>query len=341
MIDNNSMNAAAVAAGLGYGWNLGNTLDAHGGNASGLNTETLWGNPRASKELIALIKKSGFSSVRIPITWYQHLGPAPEYKIDYNWMKRVKEVASLVLDANMYAIINIHHDGDGEQWLRPDIDSGDKPAMYAKFEAIWKQIAAEFAATGGKLLFEGMNEFHSGFGDPPDEWLKTTDELNQLFVDTVRASGGVNEKRILIVPSYNTNPWAALKMTIPNDTIENALIVEVHSYDPWSFAGEGKGTWGTDEDKAEVDRRLDALVSHFGEKGIPVIMGEYGVVIQADKASRLAHIEYTTEALIKRGIAPFWWDDGGGFAITNRKSNRISDNAALEAIIKSNTGSRN
>jgi endoglucanase len=335
MTDTN-LNAAAVAAGLGYGWNLGNTLDAHGGNASGLNTETLWGNPRASKELIALIKKSGFSSVRIPITWYPHLGEAPGYKIDYNWMKRVREVVSLVLDAGMFAIINIHHDGDGEQWLRPDIDAGDKPAMLAKFETIWKQIAAEFKNFDSKLLFEGMNEFHSGTDDPSDEWLKLTDELNQLFVDTVRASGGLNEKRTLIVPSYNTNPWAALKMAIPNDTIENALVAAVHSYDPWSFAGEGKGTWGTDKDKAEVDERLDALVSHFGKKGIPVIMGEYGVVIQADKASRLAHIKYTTDALIKRGIAPFWWDDGGGFAITNRKSNRISDSSALEAIKSGN-----
>jgi aryl-phospho-beta-D-glucosidase BglC (GH1 family) len=335
------MNAAEVAAGLGYGWNLGNTLDAHGGNASGLNTEMCWGNPRASKELIALIKKSGFSSIRIPITWYQHLGPAPEYKIDYNWMKRVKEVVSLVLDADLFAIINIHHDGNSEEWLRPDIENTEKPAMYAKFETIWKQICAEFASTGGKLLFEGMNEFHSGTDDPPDQWLVTTDELNQLFVRTVRASGGINEKRVLIVPSYNTRPETALKMAIPKDTIENALIAEVHSYDPWSFAGEGKGTWGTDDDKKEVDERLDALVSHFGKKGIPVIMGEYGVVIQADKASRLRHIEYTTEALIKRGIAPFWWDDGGSFAITNRKSNRISDTAALEAIFKSDTSGKN
>jgi endoglucanase len=250
-------------------------------------------------------------------------------------MKRVREVVSLVLDADMYAVINIHHDGDGEQWLRPDIDTGEKLAMYAKFEAIWKQIAAEFKTTGGKLLFEGMNEFHSGTDAPPEEWLIITDELNQLFVNTVRATGGVNEKRVLIVPSYNTRPEAALKMAIPKDTIKDALIVEVHSYDPWSFAGEGKGTWGTDEDKAEVDERLDLLSSHFSKKGIPVIMGEYGVVIQADKASRLAHIKYTTDALIKRGIAPFWWDDGGSFAITNRKSNRISDTAATEAIFGS------
>jgi endoglucanase len=327
--------AAEVAADMGYGWNLGNTLDAHGGSAAGLNTEIFWGNPRASKDLITMIKKSGFNSVRIPITWYQHLGAAPDYKIDYYWMRRVREVVSYVLDADMYAIINIHHDGNSEEWLRPDVDGDGKAAMYAKFEAIWKQISKEFKDEDEKLIFEGMNEFHTGYDFPTDEYLKTTDELNQLFVDTVRASGGVNEKRILIVPSYNTNPEAALKMTLPKDTAANSLIVEVHSYDPWSFAGEGKGTWGTDADKAEVDRRLDNLVEHFIDNGIPVIMGEYGVVVQADKKSRLAHIEYTTAALIKRGIVPFYWDDGGGFAITNRKSNRISDTAALEAIMSS------
>jgi endoglucanase len=245
-------------------------------------------------------------------------------------MKRVKEVVGYVLDEDMYAIINIHHDGGGDDWLVPT--TGDKKTMYARFEALWKQISAEFKDYDGKLLFEGMNEFHYGYDTPPQHWLTITDELNQLFVDTVRASGGNNETRVLIVPSYNTQLTYALTMKWPEDTVENSLILEVHSYDPWSFAGEGKGTWGTDADKIEVDKRLDLLKVNFIDKGIPVFMDEYGVVKQADSKSRLAHIEYTTNALIERGIIPFYWDDGGGFAITDRRAEKF-DEKSLEVIM--------
>jgi endoglucanase len=228
----------------------------------------------------------------------------------------------------MYAIINIHHDGNGEEWLRPD--AADKKAMYARFSALWKQISAEFSGYDGKLLFEGMNEFHVGYDAPSDDYLKTTDELNQLFVDTVREK---NPDRVLIVPSYNTQLAFALKMKLPTDTAKNSLIVEIHSYDPWSFAGEGEGTWGTDADKAEVIKRFDAAKETFIDKGIPVILGEYGVVTKADSKSRLAHIEWTTKAAVSRGITPFYWDDGSGFAITDRRAEKFSDEKALEAIM--------
>lgn len=318
--------AQAVAADIGIGWNLGNTLDAFAHGVEGLNSETSWYNPKATRNLIKTVKAAGFTAVRIPITWITHTGD--NYDIDDAWMKRVKEVTGYVLDEGMYAIVNIHHDGNGEEWLRPD--SSDKSEMYSRFEALWKQIAEEFKGYDDKLLFEGMNEFHVGYDAPTEEYLLTTDELNQLFVDTVRP---LHPNRVLIVPSYNTQTAFALKMKMPKDTAKDSLILEVHSYDPWSFAGEGEGTWGTDSDKADVDERLDLLVENFIDKGIPVFLGEYGVVLKADENSRIKHIEYTTAAAVKRGIVPFYWDDGGGFAITDRHNEKFNDEKALEAIM--------
>jgi aryl-phospho-beta-D-glucosidase BglC (GH1 family) len=326
MIDNKNP-AKAVSDNIRIGWNLGNTLDAFAENAPGLSSETSWYNPRATKTLIQSVKKAGFNAVRIPITWLNHTGPAPDYKIDTEWMNRVKEVADYVLSEDMYAIINIHHDGNGEEWLRPD--TADKKAMFARFSALWKQISAEFCGFCEKLLFEGMNEFHVGYDAPTDDYLKTTDELNRLFTQTVREK---NPERVLIVPSYNTQFTYALKMKLPDDSAKNSLIVEIHSYDPWSFAGEGEGTWGTPADKAEVDSRLDTVKETFIDKGIPVILGEYGVVTKADSRSRLAHIEYTTKAAVSRGIVPFYWDDGGAFGVVDRKTEKF-DEITLKAIM--------
>ncbi|MDR0986950.1 MAG: glycoside hydrolase family 5 protein [Ruminococcus sp.] len=314
-------------AGMKIGWNLGNTLDAYNHDVKGLLSETSWYNPKATASLIHAVKNAGFNAVRIPITWITHTDES--YTIDKEWFSRVKEVVAYVLDEGMYAIINIHHDGNGEEWLRPD--TADREEMYRRFAALWKQIAAEFSGYDKKLLFEGMNEFHVGYNDPSEEWLAITDELNQLFVDTVRAT---NPDRILIVPSYNTQTAFALKMKLPRDSAKDALIVEVHSYDPWSFAGEGKGTWGTDADKADVDERFDLLVEKFIKKGIPVILGEYGVVTKADSESRLKHIEYTTKAAMDRGIVPFYWDDGGIFEILDRKTEKFDENS-LKAIMNS------
>ena len=308
--------AAELAAGMTVGWNVGNSLDSVG---TGLSSETAWGNPKISKELIDAVNDAGFNVLRIPVTWQGHFGEAPDYTIDEEWLGRVKEVVDYALANDMYAIINIHHDGNDTDtsWLTPE--PSDEEAMVAQFAKLWEQIAAYFEEYDERLLFAGMNEFHRGYGNPTDGYLALTDRLNQKFVDTVRASGGNNEKRILIVQAYNTNAYHAMKMTIPTDTASNKLMMEFHYYDPWNFAGEGKGEWGMNSEKANgrshedaADKIFDKIKTQFVDNGIPVIIGEYGATRnkQGHDDHRRYYIEYITKAAKERGLIPVYWDNG-------------------------------
>jgi endoglucanase len=237
----------------------------------------------------------------------------------------------------MYAFINIHHDGQQENgWLRP-IYAGDKrEVMVKKFTALWTQIANYFADCGGDVIFGGMNEFHEGYGNIDPDWLEITDRLNQAFIDTVRATGGNNAKRVLVFQSYNTTTDAAMMMRTPKDPAGDGLMaLEVHSYDPWNFAGDGRGTWSN---TAEVDNRFDKLKTGFIDKGIPVILGEYGCVGN-DDPSRITYITYVTQAAVDRGIVPMWWDNGqfgvgsDKFALFDRNTTEILDQPAMDAIM--------
>lgn len=343
-----SRTAVDYIGGIKAGWNLGNSLDAVG---TGMSSETAWGNPTITKELIDAVKAAGFDTVRIPVTWMGHIGEAPDYKIDEDWMARVTEVVDYVIDNDMYAIINIHHDGNDtdQAWLSCTPD--DEEAMKSKFAALWTQIADNFKDYGDKLMFAGMNEFHHGYGNPKDSYKSLTNDLNQLFVDTVRASGGYNSERYLIVQAYNTNADHAINfMKIPEDKIENHLIAEVHFYDPWSFAGEGKGDWGkagteTDTWGQEnwVDDIFPRLSKHFSEQGVPVIIGEYGSTNMKNKDKsdfRRYYVEYVTKAIKDNGMLPIIWDNGydgdngEGFALFDRYTYKVLHQDIIDGIMR-------
>ena len=311
------------------GWNLGNSLDAVG---SGLSSETAWGNPKTEKELIDAVKEAGFDVIRIPVTWMGHFDNET-YTIDTEWLARVKEVVDYVIDNDMYAVINIHHDGNdtAQSWLTPA--PSDEDSMVSQFETLWKQIAEYFNEYDEHLMFAGMNEFHKGYSNPSSEYLRITDRLNQSFVDTVRATGGNNEKRILIVQAYNTNGDASLKMTVPTDTVSDKLMVEIHFYDPWNFAGEGKGDWGKTGTNTDSWGQEDWVYDIFGrikakfvDNNIPVILGEYGAVNNknGNDDHRRYYVEYVTKAAKENGILPIWWDNGNdsgsgeAFSLFNR-----------------------
>lgn len=346
--DISDLTAAEVCADMKVGWNLGNSLDAVGGN---IDSETAWGNPKVTKELIDAVKAAGFNTVRIPVTWMGHFGKEPDYKIDQEWFDRVDEVVNYVLDNDMYAIINIHHDGNdtSSSWLTPE--PSDEAAMIEKFTTLWTQIAAKFEKYDEKLIFAGMNEFHKGYDQPADSYLQLTDKLNQSFVDTVRKSGGNNAQRILIVQSYNTNADYAVKyLKVPEDTVKDKLMVEYHFYDPWSFAGEGRNSWGVGGKTNDrwgqedwVDSIFSQLKTTFVDKGIPVIMGEYGAVNNKAGYSdtRRYYVEYVTKAAHKNGILPIWWDngydgmDGESFALFDRKNgNTVLHQDLIDAIMR-------
>jgi endoglucanase len=363
--------AAAVAPSLGdftrtspelfaklrLGWNLGNSLDAP-------TSETAWGNPMVTPELLATVARAGFKLVRIPVTWAQHLGPAPSYVIDQSWLERVAEVVGFARAAGLYSIVNLHHDGaDGMKeagWLSlKDADgkttAENNAAVKAQFAAVWTQIAKYFANQGEELMFESMNEVHDGYGKADPRHLEIVNDLNQAFVNVVRASGGNNTKRHLIVPGYNTNIDETLRaFKLPIDSAKSRLLLSVHCYDPYLFALMGKThTWGHGspgrDDWGQEDyivAQFDKLKSHYVDQGVPVLIGEYGATHQEGYEDyRRYYMEYVTKAAVDRGLVPVYWDNGGGgsggesFALIDRANHSVFHPKILEAMVRAATKS--
>ncbi|HZU81903.1 MAG TPA: glycoside hydrolase family 5 protein, partial [Polyangiaceae bacterium] len=333
--------ASGLLAELRLGWNLGNSLDVPDG-------ETAWGNPRATPQLFAAVAKAGFRLVRVPVTWSRHMGPGPEYPIAPSFFARVDEVVGYARAAGLYCVINLHHDGadgfKGVQWLAlKDADGNtteqNDAAVRARFVAVWTQIAKHFADAGEELLFESMNEVHDGYGKPDPRHFATVNDLNQRFVEVVRASGGNNAKRLLVVPGYNTNIDHTLDgFKLPVDPAPNRIILSVHYYDPYLFALEGKThTWGraspNRDDWGQEDfvvAQFDKLKSAFVDRGVPVLVGEYGATHQAGFDDyRRYYVEYVTKAAVDRGMLPVFWDNGasgsGGekFGLIDRRTGAV------------------
>lgn len=330
--------AVAYAQTLGMGWNLGNNLDAH---ADGISNETCWGNPAATQKLFTALKNVGFKSVRIPVTWMGHIGKAPGYHIDKSWLDRVAEVAGYAKKAGLKCIINIHHDGFGAEtdpakkgyfWL--DIAEAAKnenknTEIKQKLAMVWMQIASRFQNEGDWLIFETLNEIQDGkWGQGSNltdggAQYRVLNEWNQICVDIIRATGGENATRYIGIPGYVCQPHLTMDhLVLPKDDVPGRLMVAVHMYDPWDYAGSGKysewGHTGKDvvPDKAgekEYVATLDGLYNKYIKNGIPVYLGEYGCVHRSStraEAFRKYYMEYTCKAMRDRHIPALYWDNG-------------------------------
>ena len=320
--------AAGFAAKIKIGWNLGNTLDAHPGG------ETSWGNPTTTKEMIAAIKDAGFNTIRIPVSWSKQ-APKPDYTINSAWMNRVKEIVDYSMENNLYIILNTHHDEDIFKFRNVDMAESEKA-----FQAIWEQIAYAFRDYNYNLIFEGLNEPRT-IGSP-NEWSGGTEEerdnlniLHQLFVDTVRQTGGNNEKRILMIPTYAASASSAAMnaLTIPNDPINDIkkIVVSLHSYVPNAFTfpwGDAK-EWNMNNssDTGSIDDFFTRANTTFVSKGIPVIAGEFGAVNKNNEDARAEWAEYYVSYAKNKGIPCILWDNGlffgNGelFGFLNRRNN--------------------
>jgi aryl-phospho-beta-D-glucosidase BglC (GH1 family) len=332
------------------GWNMGNSLDVPEG-------ETAWGNPKATPELMTAVANAGFGLVRIPITWTPRTGPAPDYVIDASFFARVDEVVGYAHSAGLYSVIDLHHDGadnfKGVEWITLNDDKGNttpenNELVKKRFVAVWSQIAKHFAGYGEELLFESMNEIHDGYGAPDPRHFTFINELNREFVKVVRASGGNNAKRHLIVPGYNTNIDHTIKgFELPADPTPNRLSLSVHYYDPYLFALQAKtNTWGAASPGRDnwgqedfVVTQFDKLKTTFIDKGVPIFLGEYGATHQADFADyQRYYVEYVTKAAIDRGILPVVWDNGGQgsggekFGLIDRTNNGVLHPKLMEAM---------
>ena len=314
---------------MGIGVNIGNTLDAIG-NANWIAGETGWGNPRITREYIRALKNYGYTTIRLPVTWAEYIGPGPDFIIEESRMSRVEEVVKWILNEGLYVILNLHHDGgeSDRSWI---LNAGNNPDGVAKqLGAVWEQIARRFSGVSqDKLIFEAMNEI--GFDRLWNRWggdvsrkgeaFNILNMLNQTFVDTVRATPG-NDDRFLLVSGY----WTDINLScdplfkMPQDTKESRLILSVHYYDPstftiadnrdnsWGF----RDDWGTDADYAELTTQFNKLKTNFLEKGVPVIVGEYGVTVRNKvEEDRIRWMTAVTQTSLNYGICPVLWETGG------------------------------
>ncbi|WP_308991031.1 cellulase family glycosylhydrolase [Mariniflexile litorale] len=351
-----SSTAAEIAAKITLGWNIGNSLEATG-------SETAWGNPLITKQLIDAVKANGFNAVRIPCSWNQYVTDDVNAKIKTAWLDRVKEVVQYCIDNDMYAILNIHWDGG---WLENNITEANKVTINAKQKAFWEQIATHFRDFDEHLLFASANE-----PDAEDATaMSVLNTFHQTFIDAVRATGGKNAYRTLVVqgPKTDIELTNNLMNTLPTDTATDRMMAEVHYYTPWQFAGltedaswgkmfyywgagyhsatdtERNTTWG---EETSLDAYFESMKTKFVDQGIPVILGEFGAIRRSNLTgddltlhlnSRAYYLKYVVKQAKANGLLPFYWDEGSignnGFGLFDRSDNTVFDQQALDALIE-------
>lgn len=329
------------------GWNLGNTFDASNNNEyveGDLSLESAWVGVRTTKEMIAAIKAAGFETIRIPVSWHNHVDE--EFQIDEAWLNRVQEVVDYAMDSELHVILNIHHDID-PLYYYPDSEHYDNSKRYV--EAIWTQVGERFAEYSENLIFESINEPRLK-GTDSEWWLDMSKDtskdsvdcinrLNQVFVDLIRSQGGNNQTRYLMVPGYAASANFALinDFVVPTDLESNSnkIIVSVHAYTPYNFALQGPNDSGNVSDfnvknKArtdEIDQFVNQLFKKFIAKGIPVVIGEFGARDKnGNLEDRVHYAAYYIAAAKNAGISCVWWDNhafsgtGENFGLFNRKT---------------------
>lgn len=356
------LDQTAITAAMGMGWNLGNQLEA---SSNKVPSETAWGNPIITEDLIKAVKAQGFNTIRIPVSYLSKIGDAPDYTIDSAWLDRVQEVVDYVVGNDMYAVMNIHGDGyytvDGG-WLLCVDDNQDE--IKAKYEAVWKQIADRFKDYDERLIFESMNEeFDNTYGRPNKDGYANINEYNQIFVDTVRGTGSNNTKRWLLLPGWNTNveyTAGSYGFVIPEDKLCESdgkrIMISVHYYDPYNFtldensssaktqwgkyATENFDNWGQED---YVDSQMQKLHDTFVAEGYPVIIGEMGVqdkthLSESFNEYRRYWLEYVVKSAKANGCIPVYWDNGwngkNGFGLFDRTSCTVTQQSLIDAMIR-------
>ena len=359
----------AILEDMGLGWNLGNSLDATGG--SGLDTETSWSNPKVTKALIDKVKSLGFNTVRVPVSWGKHVS-GDNYTIDSAWLARVREVVDYCYKNDMYVILNIHHDtkssvsasGAGYYPRSSAYSSSEKFVT-----SVWSQMAEYFKDYDYHLIFETLNEprligtsyewWFNKWSIPSEvkDAIECINKLNQKAVDTIRNTGSNNKGRLIMCPGYDASIDGATVsgFKLPTDISgnKNRIAVSVHAYSPYNFAmnvGSGSTSTYTSSIKNELQDLFSTLKSNFRDKGIPVVIGEFG---STDKNNTAERVKWATDytALAKKNNIPCVLWDNNAFAVyngssivlnseyhgyINRKNNTVTSPAkdVIEALMK-------
>lgn len=339
---------------MGNGINLGNTLEACDNNVgiktnAPLSYETYWGQPKTTQAMIDGMKAAGFDTIRIPVAWMTNATHLYEgdYTIDADYMDRVEEVVRYARKAGMYVIINDHWDGGWYGMFGSESAETRALAMEA-YKGMWQQIAERFRDYSDYLIFESANEeLGSRFDENSplycsdsvvtylndDERYALTNEINQTFVDVVRATGGNNATRFLLIAGYGTNIDQTCddRFQMPKDTAVSKLMVSVHYYDPWSYCGASSAAsatkWGKVSDYEYMDQQL-AKMTKFTEAGYGVVIGEYGALPCSDglKDNTLAYHTAFLDACTKYNLTNCLWDCSG---LYKRVSQTFADDDIL------------
>ncbi len=353
---------------MGNGINLGNTFEACDANTpytpgrDPRTYEVTWGQPVTTQEMLTAMKAAGFDAIRIPVAWMTNATDLAngDYTIDPAYLARVKEVVDYARNAGMYVIINDHWDGGW--WGMFGSESAETRAFAMEaYKGMWRQIAAYFADYSDYVIFEAANEELGARFDENSRYCSDsvvtyldddarytlTNEVNQAFVDTVRAAGGNNDRRFLLVAGYGTNidQTCDPRFRMPADSAEDKLLLSVHYYDPWSYCGAstaaGATAWGTKSDYEYMDAQLQKM-TRFTQQGIGIVIGEYGALPGDDglKANTLAYHARFLDLCDAYDLTSCLWDCSGFFV---RRELAMSDaemadlyagrNAASEANV--------
>lgn len=345
------------------GWNLGNSFESSDGNwdntnwkysgTSDPNTwDIKWGNPTTTKEIIKAVKNAGFNAIRIPVLWYPHVTDYTTMAIDQKWMNRVKEVIGWCLDEDMYVIVNTHH----ERWLEINPFYAKQEKINDMISKLWVNIATALADYDYRVAFAGTNEITVNWATPTTEHQAVQNSYNQTFVDAVRSTGGKNLYRNLVVQTYACSSYHGRSgFKVPQDKVEGRMNVEFHYYDPYSYCSGNTGSgyyyyWGTlyrnkgystpADNENTIKNLFSDLKSRWYDKGLGVIVGEYGVSDHyTDEGKDVQHenMQYYLKTLVgyirQYGFAGFVWDNnafGNGsekFGIFDRR-NKMNIRAA-------------
>ncbi|MBQ6202713.1 MAG: cellulase family glycosylhydrolase [Prevotella sp.] len=332
-LNDNFISATEFLEEAPLGYNLGNTLESNHDITSAsvqswfnpqtpIDWETCWGQPQTTQEIIDAIASKGFKVIRVPVTWFPHMDANDN--IDAAWMARVKEVVNMVIKSGCYCIINVHHDaseydasrGDGAHWLLADLSNYD--TISKRFKKLWQQIAEAFQDYDDKLLFEAVNEIldeKGNWGNPDNADAYTAiNKLEQDFVDVVRATGGNNTYRNLVVNPYSAGHTQAKLngFNAPSDVVAGHILASVHSYDPYNFCNDN-GQWNVEAFDSSCETEIDEMFSMVDKRfrqelGIPYFYGEFGAL--DDKklmAERVKYATYMAKKFKAYGTIGLWW----------------------------------
>lgn len=360
------LNQQQITEAMGVGYNLGNSLEA---NDAGTPNETAWGNPKLTEQFVLAAKSAGFQSIRIPVSYLNKIDDNNGYQIDSAWLDRVQEVVDYCVKNDMYAIVNMHGDGYttiNGGWLL--CGNSDQTKIREKYKTCWQQIATRFKDYDEHLIFESMNEeFDGTYGDPNRTHYENINTYNQIFVDTVRQTGGNNDKRWLLIPGWNTDidyTVGDYGFALPTDQYlssgvaagEKRIMISVHYYAPWEFCGTEsqavtqwgskatdstkKASWG---DESYMASQFKKLKDKFVSQGYPVVIGEFGAINKSsiDSQNTVCRADFYQKVCYyakQNGLVPVAWDNGYngvyGFCLIDRSTNTVAHPEVVNAVME-------